>query len=200
MQSYSLTGQPLACVWLLAFLSVLHHQIMPWVLSVKFPCLQCVCRRVIDWNSANNSREGRQPGSYVSAVGLTPCCQQGCKKKPYIIVRRNLFWSLTGWNGCESLSKMTLFLRQPSLNIVSSCFFCSENNGRSTVPLQTKPEHAQTYMQNIKERLFSTHYHPSVLQQTPRHSRETLGKLYIVYSAECHPCNYPIALAPRCCG
>jgi len=44
-----------------------------------------------------------------------------------------------------------------------------------------------THMQNIKGCSFSTHYHPSALQQTPRHSREALGRLCIVHPAERPP-------------
>lgn len=178
-----------------------HHQIMPWVLPVQLPCLHWACGRVIDWHSANNSPDDRSRNS----LGITflqrgwLCTASRSVKNP---INNNIYKltlvTETSWDGCKSL---TAFLRQPVMAFLNiAAFFCSENNGRSTVPLRTKPEHALTYMRNIRERLSSTHYHPSVLQQTPRHSRETLGKLYIVYLAKCHPCNYPVALAPRCCG
>lgn len=185
----------------LVFLSVHHHHIMPWVLSVQLPCLHGGCGHVIDWHSANNSPDDRTRNSLgiiFLQQGWLCAASRSVEKPDYNNIYKLILVTETSWGGCESL---TPFLRQPImafLNIV--VFFCSENNRRSTVPLQTKPEHALTYMRNIKERLFRTHYHPSVLQQTPRHGRETLGKLYIVYSAECHPCNYPVALAPRCCG
>lgn len=48
-----------------------------------------------------------------------------------------------------------------------------------------------THMQNIKGCLFSTHYHPSALQQTPHHSQEASGELCIVHSAERPPAVTP---------
>lgn len=94
---------------------------------------------------------------------------------PYIIIHINVFWSPKQLRWLWILDAV---FKAAFLNAGGVCF-SSENNGRSTVPLQTKPEPALTYMWNIKGRCSVHTLPPFRSQQTPRHGPETLGKLHI---------------------